>query len=141
MRRIARNRNVIVSAEETNVEHEEGNDRGADITTWGLTKGTTGATALLLDESWNQIARGHVDIRQYYRRLDGSSMIRLRVYDWAVRGAIQHCAAKGPVLGSSMYWTDNQGETIVFWGKQSGAPYIPPLYGRTAGLRQRWTGH
>ena len=32
----------------------------------GLDQGTTGTTALLLDESWNQIARGHVDIRQYY---------------------------------------------------------------------------
>ena len=30
--------NVIVSAEETNVEHEEGMIWGADITTWGLTR-------------------------------------------------------------------------------------------------------
>ena len=47
----------------------------------GLDQGTTGTTALLLDESWNQIARGHVDIRQYYPKAGWVEHDPIEIYD------------------------------------------------------------
>lgn len=107
----------------------------------GLDQGTTGTTALLLDESWNQIARGHVDIRQYYPKAGWVEHDPIEIYDSLLEAAVQALRSAGASAREvRCIGLDNQGETIVFWDKQSGDPVYPPLCGRTAGLRRRWTG-
>lgn len=54
----------------------------------GLDQGTTGTTALLLDESWNQIARGHVDIRQYYPKAGWVEHDPIEIYDSLLEAAV-----------------------------------------------------
>ena len=61
----------------------------------GLDQGTTGTTALLLDESWNQIARGHVDIRQYYPKAGWVEHDPIEIYDSLLEAAVQALRSAG----------------------------------------------
>ena len=94
----------------------------------GLDQGTTGTTALLLDESWNQIARGHVDIRQYYPKAGWVEHDPIEIYDSLLEAAVQALRSAGASAREvRCIGLDNQGETIVFWDKQSGDPVYPAI--------------
>lgn len=89
----------------------------------GLDQGTTGTTALIFDENWNQIARGYKEHTQYYPQPgwvehDPMEIWRsvLKTIDIAVKQAgIQ--AADLTCIG-----LDNQGETVMLWDRYSGVP-------------------
>ena len=94
----------------------------------GLDQGTTGTTALLLDESWNQIARGHVDIHQYYPKAGWVEHDPIELYNSLLESTAQALRSAGASAREiRCIGLDNQGETIVVWDKQSGEPVYPAI--------------
>ena len=94
----------------------------------GIDQGTTGTTALLLDKSWNQISRGHVDIHQYYPKAGWVEHDPIELYDSLLEAAAQALHSVGANAHEiRCIGLDNQGETIVVWDKQSGDPVYPAI--------------
>lgn len=94
----------------------------------GIDQGTTGTTALLLDEKWNQISRGHVDIRQYYPKAGWVEHDPIEMYDSILEASAQALRAAGAGARQvRCIGLDNQGETIVVWDKQTGDPVYPAI--------------
>lgn len=94
----------------------------------GLDQGTTGTTALLLDENWRQAGRGYREIRQSYPRSgwvehDAEEIFRslLDTTDQVLR---QTGAEAGDIRCIGI---DNQGETVVLWDRETGEPVYPAI--------------
>ena len=66
-----------------------GNGVGKRCYYLGLDQGTTGTTALLLDESWHQVARGHVEIHQHYPQNGWVEHDPIEIYDSLLKAAVQ----------------------------------------------------
>ena len=89
----------------------------------GLDQGTTGTTALLFDENWNQVARGYQPITQQYPRAgwvehDGEELYQSLLI--ATQSALDSICAS--VKDIKCIGIDNQGETVILWDKQTGDP-------------------
>lgn len=88
----------------------------------GIDQGTTGTTALLIDEKWNVVSRGYREHKQIYPRAgwvehDAEEILDACLYaaTQAIHGCPQ-CSMKDIVsLG-----IDNQGETCTLWNKKTG---------------------
>ena len=106
----------------------EGNGVGKRCYYLGLDQGTTGTTALLLDESWHQVARGHVEIHQHYPKNGWVEHDPIEIYDSLLNAAVQALHSAGVNAREiRCIGLDNQGETIVVWDKRSGEPVYPAI--------------
>lgn len=94
----------------------------------GLDQGTTGTTALLLDENWNQIARGHKDITQHYPQAGWVEHDPEELYTSLLEATAQ-ALRESAVSDSEIrcMGLDNQGETVVVWDKETGKPVYPAI--------------
>ena len=89
----------------------------------GLDQGTTGTTALLFDENFNQVSKGYKAITQNYPQSgwvehDGEELyLSLLEATQMALNEIGATAADIKCIG-----IDNQGETVIAWDKQTGKP-------------------
>lgn len=94
----------------------------------GLDQGTTGTTALLLDGHWNQVARGHVEIKQSYPKAGWVEHDPIEIYESLLAASAQALRNAGASASEiRCVGLDNQGETIILWDTQSGAPVYPAI--------------
>ena len=89
----------------------------------GLDQGTTGTTALLLDENWNIAAKGYKEHTQYYPQSGWVEHDPMEI--WTSILASIDMAVKEAGIDFHQIATiglDNQGETVMLWDKNSGKP-------------------
>ena len=94
----------------------------------GIDQGTTGTTCLLLNEDWNVAAETHLEHRQYYPKPgwvehDPEELVS------CVREAAESAMRAAGVNASEVVCAgiDNQGETVVAWDRETGAPVCPAI--------------
>jgi len=94
----------------------------------GLDQGTTGTTALLLDEKWNQVSIGYQEVTQFYPQPglvehDGQELFQtlLKSTHQALKN-INASADEIKCIGLA-----NQGETIILWDKKTGKSVYPAI--------------
>jgi len=94
----------------------------------GLDQGTTGTTALLLDDRWKQVAKGHVDLTQHYPKAGWVEHDPVEVYQSLLKATAQALSSVNASASDiRCIGLDNQGETIVVWDKQTGEPVYPAV--------------
>ena len=89
----------------------------------GLDQGTTGTTALLLDENWNVVSRGYKEQTQYYPKPGWVEHNPIELWNAILEStsmAIQEAKIKASDI--KCIGLDNQGETVMLWNKISGEP-------------------
>ncbi len=94
----------------------------------GLDNGTTGTTALVLDQNWNQVGRGYKELTQHYPQSGWVEHDALEIWDsilYAVNAACNDAGIKPTDLRAM--GVDNQGETVVLWDKNTGIPVHPAI--------------
>ncbi|MBK5261785.1 MAG: glycerol kinase GlpK [Peptostreptococcaceae bacterium] len=89
----------------------------------GLDQGTTGTTALLLDENWNVAAKGYREHTQYYPNPGWVEHDPMEIWD-KILESVEMAANIAKVNPSDIkcMGLDNQGETVMLWDKYSGKP-------------------
>lgn len=89
----------------------------------GLDQGTTGTTALLLNDRWEVAARGYQEHRQIYPKPGWIEHDPLEIWK-AILDSIQMAldAAGANPEEIACIGLDNQGETVVVWDRFSGMP-------------------
>lgn len=94
----------------------------------GLDQGTTGTTALLFDQNWNQVARGYAEVVQYYPKpgyVEHDGMQLYETLQKATKEAL--CNAEASADEIICMGLDNQGETVILWDKSTGNPIHPAI--------------
>ena len=89
----------------------------------GLDQGTTGVTAILFDERWQQAARGYREIRQIYPRpgwVEHDAMDIWEAACFAVNQALRTVSATGADI--LCVGLDHEGESVVLWDSATGLP-------------------
>jgi glycerol kinase len=89
----------------------------------GLDQGTTGTTALLLDENWDCIARVCKEHTQFYPMPGWVEHDPLEIWDRILD--VVDTAVKEAEIGVAditCIGLDNQGETVMLWDKTTGIP-------------------
>ena len=107
----------------------------------GVDQGTTGTTALLLDENLAVRGRGYRELRQYYPRPGWVEHDPVEIWESvldAARQAMEQAGTRADEI--SCVGLDHQGETCLIWDKKQENQSIRPLYGRTAEPRKMRTG-
>ena len=89
----------------------------------GLDQGTTGTTALLLDERWQQVAVCNQEHSQIYPRPGWVEHDPAEIWN-AMLSAADTAMKKAGVLPHEIacIGTDNQGETCMVWDRRTGRP-------------------
>lgn len=90
----------------------------------GIDQGTTGTTALLIDEHWNVVGRGYKEHKQIYPAPGWVEHDPEEVLDacrYVVDMAIRSCPSCQPSDIVSL-GIDNQGETCTIWNINTGKP-------------------
>jgi len=90
----------------------------------GLDQGTTLTTALLIDENWQVVSRGHKEHKQIYPRPGWVEHDPIDIYE-ACRTAIATAIKGVPGTKASdiiCMGLDHQGETCLVWDKMTGVP-------------------
>ena len=89
----------------------------------GLDQGTTGVTAILFDERWQQAARGYREIQQIYPQPGWVEHDAMGIWEaacFAVNQALCSVGAAGAdVLCVGL---DHEGESVVLWDSATGLP-------------------
>lgn len=89
----------------------------------GLDNGTTGTTALLLDETWKQVGRGYKELTQYYPQDGWVEQDALEIWESILYATSVACETAGILPEQiSCLGLDNSGETVVLWDKFTGLP-------------------
>ena len=90
----------------------------------GLDQGTTGVTTLLLDETWNSVARGYQEIRQIYPCAGWVEHDAEEIWQRSCETVQQ--AIKEANLGAgdtiACIGIDHEGESVVLWDRETGVP-------------------
>ena len=89
----------------------------------GLDQGTTGVTAILFDERWQQAARGYREIRQIYPQpgwVEHDAMDIWEAACFAVNQALRTVSATGADI--LCVGLDHEGESVVLWDSATGLP-------------------
>lgn len=89
----------------------------------GLDQGTTGTTALLFDEKWNQVSVGYQEITQIYPESGWVEHNGTELFESLVKAtekALKNINADANEI--KCIGLDNQGETIILWDKKTGRP-------------------
>ena len=89
----------------------------------GLDQGTTGVTAILFDEHWQQAARGYREIRQIYPHPGWVEHDAMDIWEAACNAVTQAMAAAGAVPADILcIGLDHEGESVVLWDSVTGLP-------------------
>ncbi len=94
----------------------------------GLDQGTTGTTALLFDEKFNNLAFGYKEVTQHYPapglvEHDGNELYQTLLQSTKTAlDSIGATASEIKCIGIA-----NQGETIIVWDKKTGEPVYPAI--------------
>jgi glycerol kinase len=89
----------------------------------GLDQGTTGTTALLLDEKWSVIAHGYKEHTQIYPESGWVEHDPMEIWN-AILDAINQALKEAGASASEIacIGLDNQGETCMVWDPKTGKP-------------------
>lgn len=89
----------------------------------GLDQGTTGVTAILFDECWQQAGRGYREIRQIYPRDGWVEHDAMDIWHAACAAVQQAMAAAGAAPDQiRCIGLDHEGESVMLWDKVTGEP-------------------
>jgi len=89
----------------------------------GLDQGTTGVTAILFDERWQQAARGYREIRQIYPQPGWVEHDALDIWEAACDAVSQAMNYVGATGGDILcVGRDHEGESVVLWDRATGLP-------------------
>lgn len=89
----------------------------------GLDNGTTGTTALLLDENWKQIGRGYKELRRVYPADGWIEQDAEEIWESVLFAISAACKIAGIRPGEiTCLGLDNVGETVVLWDRSTGKP-------------------
>ena len=94
----------------------------------GIDQGTTGSTALLIDEKWNVVATRNVEHTQIFPKpgwVEHDPMEIWNAIQAAVAGVLKDVGAQPSQVVS--IGIDNQGETCMVWDKKTGRPVYNAL--------------
>ena len=94
----------------------------------GIDQGTTGSTALLIDEQWNVVATKNVEHSQIYPHpgwVEHDTMEIWGAIQSAIAAVLREVDAKPEKVVS--IGIDNQGETCMVWDKKTGRPVYNAL--------------
>ena len=89
----------------------------------GIDNGTTGTTALLLDENWQQVGRGYRELHSFYPHDGWVEQDAEEIWESILYTVSAACDAAGirPAEIAAL-GVDNVGETVVLWDKTTGKP-------------------
>lgn len=89
----------------------------------GLDQGTTGTTALILDENWNVISQANCEHKQYYPKPGWVEHDPIEIWE-KTKQAIVEASQKAQISVDQLnaIGIDNQGETVLVWDKNTGVP-------------------
>lgn len=89
----------------------------------GLDSGTTGTTALVMDQDWNVAGRGYKELTQRYPHPGWVEHDAMEIWD-SVLYAVSEACRKAGINATQLrcIGIDNQGETVVLWDKTTGIP-------------------
>ncbi len=89
----------------------------------GLDQGTTGTTALILDEDWKVAARGYKEHTQIYPNPGWVEHDPIEIWN-AIIDTVEMAAKEAGIEVKDLrcIGLDNQGETCMVWDKTSGQP-------------------
>lgn len=89
----------------------------------GLDSGTTGTTALVMDQDWNVAGRGYKELTQRYPYPGWVEHDAMEIWD-SVLYAVSEACRKAGINATQLrcIGIDNQGETVVLWDKTTGIP-------------------
>ena len=94
----------------------------------GLDNGTTGTTALLLDENWKQVGRGYREVSQRYPQDGYAEQDAEEIWRSLQDAALDACRDAGIEPSQiACVGLDNVGETVVLWDKVTGKPVGPAI--------------
>ena len=88
----------------------------------GLDQGTTGITALLLDENWNAAARGYKEISQIYPCAGWVEHDAEEIWQCACETVQQAITELGAEDTIACIGIDHEGESVVLWDRETGLP-------------------
>lgn len=89
----------------------------------GLDNGTTGTTALLLDENQNVAGRGYKEITTSYPHNGWVEQGAIEIWSTIAQVTADACAEAGITPDEiTCIGLDNVGETVVLWDKKTGVP-------------------
>ena len=89
----------------------------------GIDNGTTGTTALLLDENWQQVGRGYKELTTFYPDDGWVEQDAEEIWDTVLYATQAACDAAGiKPTDIACMGIDNVGETVVLWDKTTGKP-------------------
>lgn len=89
----------------------------------GLDQGTTGTTALILDENWAMLSRGYSEQKQYYPQSGWVEHDPIELWENAKSSIAVALEKAGLEINDiTVIGLDNQGETVVVWDKNTGLP-------------------
>ncbi len=94
----------------------------------GIDQGTTGSTALLIDENWNVVAMKNIEHTQIYPKPGWVEHNPIEIWD-AIQEAVSSVIRQQMILPSQIasIGLDNQGETCMIWNKKTGMPIYNAL--------------
>lgn len=89
----------------------------------GLDNGTTGTTALILNDQWEVAGRGYQELTQIYPQPGWVEQDALEIWQ-SVLSAVSDACREAEIDPSDIrcMGIDNQGETVVLWDKKTGIP-------------------
>ncbi len=92
----------------------------------GIDQGTTGTTVLILDEEWNQIARGYKEHTQIYPQPGWVEHDAMEIWE-SILDSVKLAVEVAEIGVENMediacIGLDNQGETVVLWDNVTGRP-------------------
>ena len=90
----------------------------------GLDQGTTGITALLLDENWDAVARGYKEISQIYPCAGWVEHDAEEIWQCTCETVRQVITAAGLTAQDTIacIGIDHEGESVVLWDREAGIP-------------------
>lgn len=94
----------------------------------GIDQGTTGSTALLIDENWDVVASKNVEHMQIYPKPGWVEHDPVEIWNaiqTAAASVLREVGAEPEQIVS--IGIDNQGETCMVWDKKTGAPVYNAL--------------
>ena len=94
----------------------------------GIDNGTTGTTALLLDENWQQVGRGYRELTSRYPQNGWVEQDAEEIWDSVLSAVADACREAGADPAQiRCLGLDNVGETVVLWDKITGKPVCPAI--------------
>ncbi|HHY70177.1 MAG TPA: glycerol kinase GlpK, partial [Thermoanaerobacterales bacterium] len=89
----------------------------------GLDQGTTGTTALILDENWDIFSQVNCEHKQYYPKPGWVEHDPMEIWE-KTKEAVAKALKEGKISIEDLkaIGIDNQGETVLVWEKNTGVP-------------------